>query len=341
MNRHFEAFLIFKASNDGSSNRTVRAYSDVLTRFESWLGDRDPLTVGHDELLVFTGPWAHKQLGLSPTSRTPYVACIRELYRWLHSVAQRIDRNPAEQLPYPKRGRPLPRTLSLENAERLMWAPDFSTFAGVRDAAMLAVMIGCGLRVAGVVALNESCIVRQVVGGESRLALRPLEKGAKERLVPIPREADLLLRIYLEHPELTAIDRHTATGDRVLFVTTRNRRCPTHEYYGERRRWSTRGVFDMVRRHGKRAGIPLEQLHPHALRHLFGTELAESDVDLLIRQRFMGHADAKSTAIYEDLAMRKLTASLDRGNPLGKIKTPATQLLAELTASQGRSPRRA
>lgn len=90
----------------------------------------------------------------------------------------------------------------------------------------------------------------------------------------------------------------------------------------------------MVLRHGRRAGVPEDQLHPHAVRHLYGTELAEDDVDLLIRQQLLGHADPKSTEVYTHLAARKLTSSVDRANPLAKIKSPMSQLLQELSAAK-------
>ncbi|OWY40047.1 recombinase XerD [Xenophilus sp. AP218F] len=325
-----EEFLLFKADNSGLSDRSVRAYRDILARFEVWLDGRDPLTITGDQLLAFTGPYLHKVLKLAPVSRTPYVACIRELYRYLSSVRGLVVIDPAAALPYPRKPARLPRAMALDSAERLMWAPDFNTFEGVRDAAMLGLLLGCGLRVGGLVALNDGNLVGQMVEGEPRLAIKPTEKGKKERLIPVPREADLLLRVYMEHPALSEIDRMIDGGDQVLFVTTRNRHCPEHEYYGERRRFSTRGVLAMIRRHGKTAGIPEDQLHPHALRHLYGTELAEGDVDLLERQKLMGHADPKSTSIYTNLAIRKLTDSVDKANPLGKVSTPVSQLLGEM-----------
>ncbi|MTD32447.1 tyrosine-type recombinase/integrase [Paludibacterium denitrificans] len=253
MNRLFEEFLLFKAENDSSSDRTVKAYRDILVRFENWLVSGDPLKQTGDTLLAFTGPYLHKHLQLAPVSRTPYVACVREFYRWASAVRHLIGKDPAQAVPYPRRPGKLPRVLSLDNAERLMWAPDFGSFEGVRDAAMLSLLIGCGLRVGGLVSLNESHLTAQLVDNEPRMAIKPTEKGAKERLIPVPREAELLLRVYLEHPDLQTIERETANSDRVLFVTTRNRRCPPHEYYGEKRRFSPRGVLAMIQRHGKRA----------------------------------------------------------------------------------------
>ncbi|WP_157964277.1 tyrosine-type recombinase/integrase [Ephemeroptericola cinctiostellae] len=334
MLREFEDFLIYKADNDGAADRTVRAYRDVLVRFEAWINGREPFGLSGEDLLVFTGPYLHKALRLNATSRTPYVACLRGLYAWRAEVAG--GANPALILPYPKKGVTLPRVLSLSNAERLMWAPDFSKFEGVRDAAMMGLLIGCGLRVSGLVGLNEGSLVIQEVGGDVRTAIKPVEKGGKQRLIPVPKEADLLLRVYLAHPELEGIDRSVSGGDKVLFVTTRNRRCGAHDYYGERRRFSTRGVLKMIQRHGTAAGIPADQLHPHAMRHLYGTELAEENQDLLVRQSLLGHKSPKSTEIYTHLAMRKLTKVVDNANPMSKFNSPASQLLGNLTTPRTR-----
>jgi len=333
MRELIESFLSFKQSNAGRSARTAQIYRLALARLEGFLSGADPLRVSTDELLAFTGPWLHKQ-GLAPESRKTHVAAVREFYGWLKQYG-RIRANPAEHVPYPRAPKRLPRLMTLANAEKLMWSPDFTTFEGVRDGAMLGMLIGCGLRASGLVNLNEGDLVQEVIDGRPRLILRAEEKGKKQRSIPVPVEADLLLRLYLEHPELKEIDRDIGRGDKVLFVSTRNRTCPAHEYSGERRRMNRRAVLDMVARHGRRAGIPEEQIHPHALRHLYGTELAEGDVDLLVRQKLMGHADPKSTEVYTHLAMRKLTRESDRANPMAKMRTPASDLLRRL---QGEKP---
>ena len=71
-------FLIFKSENSGTSDRTIKAYSDVLDRFEKWLAGRDVLTVSSDELLVFTGVYLHKTYNLATKSRVSYIVCIRQ-----------------------------------------------------------------------------------------------------------------------------------------------------------------------------------------------------------------------------------------------------------------------
>lgn len=328
MDKIFEDFLLFKAANDGCKPRTIAAYRDTLSRFSQWLAGKSPLTVSADELAVFTGPYLHKK-GLKAVSRKPHISCLREFYAYTGRL-KLSDAALSSSLNYPKTGSPLPRVMTLESAEKLMWQPDLSSFDGLRDAAILSVLIGCGLRISGLAALNRSNLITAIDQGEPRLLLRTTEKGDKTRQLPVPRETEMLLRVYLEHPELQAIDTLLPDGDHVLFVSTRNRNCPEHLYHGERRRLSTRAIAKMIRKRGLAAAIPTDQLHPHAMRHLFGTELEESDISHRVTQDLLGHADPKSTKIYVHLATRKLFRDLDRANPLAKIKTPASELLESL-----------
>lgn len=323
-----DGFIEFKLRNRGLADRTMQAYRLTLTRLLEFFTNRSPLDATADDLLLFSGAWLHKR-GIAAVSRRPHVAAIREFYGWL--AKQKVIRsNPAESLSYPKTGRKLPRVMTLANAEKLMWMPDFTTFAGIRDGAMLALLVGCGMRISGLVGLNDSNLIQAEVDGKIRLMVKTLEKGGKERKIPVPAEADMLLRLYLEHPDLKEIDRLLPSGDKVLFVSLRNRACAPHEYHGARRRLNRRSLLDIITKYGTAAGIPADQLHPHALRHLYGTELAESDIDILIRQQLMGHSDAKSTEIYTHLAVQKLTRDADKGSPLGKIRTPVSDLLKRL-----------
>ena len=146
----------------------------------------------------------------------------------------------------------------------------------------------------------------------------------------MPHEARLLLLAYLGHPDLEAIDRLLPSGDRVLFVSTRNQGVPAHDYFGERRRLHARSVNDLILRYATRVGVPRDQAHPHAFRHLYGTELAEHDAQTYQLQALLGHVDAKTTEIYIHLATRTLAKLVDRANPLRGINTPASGLAREL-----------
>lgn len=334
-----DAWLEWLAGSRGRSKRTVQAYAAAIGKLREYLAEDGVALLDADsnQLEVFTGIYLHKK-GVVARSRVPYISAIKGFFAWASDKRRQILRaDPARQLAHPKVVPPLPTAISLANAERLMWAPDMSTFTGIRDAAILAVLIGCGPRVSGVTALNESDLQPVQLGGKARMAVRLREKGERMRVVPLPKETEMLLRVYLGHDELKAIDRdievkdgNSTRRDRVLFVSVRSTKLAPHEHRGEKRRLTRKAVHDMIQRYGRRAGVPSEQLHPHAFRHLFGTELTEDDVSLAATADLMGHRDTKSTQVYIHLAQRRKAEVIDRAAPMAKIRTPVSELLKRL-----------
>lgn len=335
MNDLIEDWLRFKSHNEGRTEGTVGKYRGYLRRLETFLLSRHATLVTADQTLLesFTGLDAHKA-GLSPRSRRALVAAVKGFYAWMQRADIRTD-NPAERVPYPVAGRPLPTPLENKHAQALLQQPDLDTFEGLRDCAILMTLIGCGLRISGLIGLNESALQLVDVNGIDWLIIKVMEKGKRERLIPAPHDVKYIVHAYLGHPELTRIDRTLPDGDRVLFVSMMNRLVPASEYHGEQRRISARSVHDMIRKYGKRASIPANQLHPHAMRHLYGTELAEHEIDVITRQALLGHADPKTTEIYTHLAMRKLTKVVDAANPFRSIRTPLSDLVMELERRKG------
>ena len=325
------AWCEWMAYNKGRSARTVSKYRGYLVRLASHYKGRSLLDLSSQELEVFAGGVAVKA-GMSVKSRRALVSAIRGFYSWARHKRE-IRRDPACDLPYPRAPKSLPLPISIENAERLIWAPDLETFKGLRDAALFALLIGCGIRVSGLVRLNQEDLVVSDQGGDGRMLIRVKEKPAEERLVPVPKDAQLLLTAYLGHPELEAMDRRSEDG-RVLFVSVTNTRIAPSDYRGERRRLSARGIQKMLYHYGRKQGIPDNQLHPHAVRHLYGAELAEADVDILLRQVLMGHKSVSSTQIYSHIAVRKLIKVSDAANPLARMRTPVSDLLKALGGSQ-------
>lgn len=327
-----DAWLEYMEASRGRTVRTVETYRTALNMLREFMQGKPLVDADQAELETFCGLWLHRK-GKIASGRKPYISAVRGFYAWLESH-QAVRGNAASQLVHPITGKPLPRSISLANAEKLMWAPDMGTFIGIRDAAMLSLLIGCGLRVSGLTGLNEGDLQTVEIEGQLRMTLRTLEKGQRTRIMPVPREAEMLLRVYLGHEELAKIDRgvkgHTGYPDKVLFVSVRSTMLPAHEHIGDKRRLTRKAVHDVIQRYGKRLGIPAAELHPHAMRHLFGTELQEEDTSTLAIQELMGHADPKSSAIYAQLAIRKKMATVDKAAPLGKMRTPVSELLKRL-----------
>ena len=288
---------------------------------------KDLLSATFDDLAEFSGMHLH-EAGITPRSRRPAVSAVRGFYRWAHKAGI-VRKNIAERLEYPKISRKLPFAMSTQHAENILMQPDLSTLKGCRDAAILGILLGAGLRVGGLVALNQEDIYLEEHGGEEIIFLRVLEKGGHDRVVPIPLESHLMVRAYLGHPDLAEIDRTLPDGKRVLFVTFGNRLVSPADYYGEKRRISRAAVRRMIAEYGKRAGVPREVLHPHALRHAYGTELAEAGVDIHVRQTLMGHANIASTLLYDRLSVRRMSDAVKSASPFKRIRNPFSELANE------------
>mgnify|MGYP005851554451 CR=1 FL=1 len=331
--------------SSGRSEATVHKYGRHLLRLGEWYDQppedpklrpaaESPMQATIDDLELFAGLYAHAQ-GMSPRSRAPIIAAMKSFYRWASKRAGL--RNEAINLVYPEIGRRLPVPASMHTAEKLIMAPDTSTFLGLRDAAILTTLIGTGIRVSGLVGMNESSLLWAHEGGREWLDIKVKEKGCKERIVPAPIEAQIMIKAYLAHPELAGIDRLTKTGDLLLWVSTMNRCVTPDKYHGEARRMRPHAVNKVIIKYGKQAGLPREQCHPHAFRHLFGTQLAEHDIDPWQRMALMGHADIKSTQVYTHLAMRKLRETSDKANPLRGLKAPVLDSAREIYRRRGGS----
>lgn len=326
-----EDWMVFLEANMGRSEETVIKYRHYLLRLREFLADKgmDHLTATQEGLDEFTGMHLMKR-GLKSAGRKPVISAIKGFFKFLQRTNVRMD-NPSLHVLTPKLPQHFPSIMQLSDAEKLLAQPDLTTFLGVRDAAIISIFIGCGFRMSGVKNLNESSLIfTQDEHRHEILIIRVEEKGKKVRMVPAPDEVRLMVRAYLGHPELQGIIRDLDDGDKVLFVSTLNRNIAPHLYYGERRRISNNAIDSMLKKYGKQAGIDHNVVHAHALRHLYGTELAEESVDLHTIMDLMGHADANTAKVYNHAAMRKLRRESAKGNPLSKITTPVTQLLKEL-----------
>ncbi len=326
-----EDWLAFLMASKGRARSTINKYRGYLIKLQTHLIQEHKtllLLARYEQLEHYTGIWLHKK-GVAPKSRHAIVAACRGFYEWLQSK-DHIHSDPSEQLQYPNTGRKLPKQLGLSNAEKLLMQPDINSFTGLRDAAMLALLMSTGMRVSGLVNLNQEQLFWYQYQDKQRLALLVTEKGGHERELPVPHEAMLLLQAYLGHDELQEIDRTLPSGEQVLFVSVRNRKVPVHEYRGEARRLTQKSVWSFMQKYGEAAGLPEELCHPHALRHMLGAEMMEEDITTLQIQAILGHADPKTSEIYARIARGKLTEVVDKANPLRKIKTAVTPLVQEM-----------
>jgi len=322
-----DSWLDYKLASEACAKSTCDKYRNYVERLSEFLKSKSLLLAAKEELIEFTGLHLH-EAGASPSSRRAAVAAVKGFYSWLHEN-DHVQTNESEKIVYPKKLSKVPIVMGLKNSEKLLMQPDISTFKGLRDAAIISVLIGTGARINGVTNLNQNDLIPFDYDGVERLAVRLREKGGKERMIPLPAESAILVRAYLGHDELQSCDRCLANGDQVLFINLKNNHTPSFEHRGESRRLTPGGIRKMIKEYAELAGIPEDQAHPHALRHLVGSELAEDSATTLEIMTILGHTKEETTKIYTTLALRKLTSLMDKSNPLGKTNTPVSPLVKE------------
>ena len=283
-----EAFTAHLSEERGLSQRTVAGYRRDLEAFRAYLADLPLEAAGRQQVRGFVGH-LHRR-GLSPSSVHRSLSALRTFYAYLVRERQ-VAANPAEQVPAPRQGRPLPRTLAPEQAQSLMEGGPAEGFEALRDRALLELLYSSGLRVSEAAGLDVNGVDR--TAGEARV----LGKGRKTRVVPVGRKARAALEAYLP-----VRAEHAAEGEAALFVTRRGRRM------------SVRTMQDRVRKLSGGAASP------HTLRHSCASHLLESSGDLRAVQELLGHANLGTTQVYTHLDVQHLAAVYDRAHPRARRK---------------------
>ena len=265
-----DAFLAVLAAR--RSPRTVDAYRRDLEHLSRWLG-RPVGSASTEELNTYLAQL--RADGLAPSTISRRISAARSFYAHHVLVGTRRD-NPAAELEPPRRRPKLPRTLSPREAERLIEAAAGTTPRALRDAALVELLYGAGLRVSEAVGLE-----RAGIDLEERL-VRCTGKGDKQRVVPVGRAATEALRRYLSRGRPYLDRRHRPE----LFLNAQGGPL------------TRAGAFLILRRLAQKAGLEPDRVHPHLLRHSFATHLLEGGADLRSVQEMLGHADLATTEIY-------------------------------------------
>lgn len=280
---------------DGLSRNTQLAYRRDLSIFANWLQDHGVLSLSDaakpdvQRYLVWR---VSEQFSATSTSR--FLSAARRFYRFLVRE-HHIVSDPLIDIKLPKKGRRLPKTLTENDVETLLNAPDTSTALGVRDRAMLEVLYATGLRVTELVSLELSQI-NLTLG-----AIRVVGKGDKERLVPLGAEAIEWIQRYMDKARPDLVKGHSLE---VLFPSQQGR-VMTRQTFWHR-----------VKRYAGKIGID-KTLSPHVLRHAFATHLINHGADLRVVQMLLGHSDLSTTQIYTHVAQERLQQLHQAHHPRG------------------------
>jgi len=272
-----EGFLALIAAR--RSPRTVEAYRRDLTALGTYLGK--PIAGATlDELETYTAQL--RADGLSAATIARRTAAARSFFKHQQLLGARTD-NPAAGIKLPRRAKPLPKTLSPGEAERLIAAAAGTQPRALRDQALVELLYGAGLRVSECVGLEKAG-----VDLDDRL-VRVIGKGGKERVVPIGRHAAEALRRYLARGRPFLDRRHRPE----LFLNARGGGL------------TRAGAFLILRTLAEKAGLDPQRVHPHLLRHSFATHLLEGGADLRSVQEMLGHADLSTTELYTHVTDRR------------------------------------
>jgi len=289
-----DAFLDYLWLEHGLSELTRQSYRNDLLQFHRWLAPEriTLLFVTRDQLQTYM---AHRhEQGIKPRSAARCLSCLRRFYQWALQQKHIIS-DPTVAMDSPKIGKPLPKSISEEEVERLLDVPDTTTALGFRDRTMLEVLYAGGLRISELVHLTVNDInLRQGV-------VRIMGKGSKERLVPLGEAACDWLADYLDNHRLDLLK-----GNVIDIV-----------FPSQQARPMTRQTFwHRIKQYAKTAHIN-PHLSPHTLRHAFATHLLNHGADLRAVQMLLGHSDVSTTTIYTHVAKARLQALHKAHHPRG------------------------
>jgi integrase/recombinase XerC len=291
-----EKFLHHLHAEKNASAHTLRAYRNELQRFAEYLGAQIRWKdVDHVFIRGFLGDLHGR--GLSKVSVARALAAVRSLYKWLAREGV-VQQNPAKLVATPRLPKKLPRVPTMEELNGVLNGemPESAGFPE-RDRAIFELLYGCGLRNSELVGIELGDI------DEANGIILVRGKGKKQRYVPLEGAAAGALQAY--RPERQKILNATGRATRRLLVNRRGGPL------------TTRSVARIVKQIAIAKGLPPD-MHPHTLRHAFGTHMLSEGADLRAIQELLGHERLSTTQRYTQLSMNQVMDVYDRTHPRAK-----------------------
>ena len=277
----------------GLSKNTLFAYRSDISKYARWLQNQgiNITKAGPQNILAYLASTENK----STRTVARNLSSLRRLYEYL-SKEDKVKQNPIKNVEAPRLGRSLPKSLTENEVESLLDAPNTNQPLGLRDKTMLEIIYGTGLRVSELITLTLHQInLRQGV-------VRVMGKGNKERLVPLGEISTEWLEKYLAHGRNEILSENNSTD--TLFPSRRGKSMTRQTFW------------HIVKRHAIVAGIK-KNISPHMLRHAFATHLINHGADLRVVQMLLGHSDISTTQIYTHVARERLKDIHSKHHPRG------------------------
>ena len=278
-----------------ASAHTIKAYTGDLDNFSAYIGSREWKNIDHLTIRGFLSHLYERKLEKSSMARA--LAAVRSLYRWLAQEGV-VEQNPAALVSTPKLPKKLPRVPTIEEVNSILDGkmPEVAAFPE-RDQLMFELLYGCGIRNSELVGINTDDV------SHSNEAILIRGKGKKQRYVPFGDSVKTAMAQYLPARQKILADKKKTTS--ALLVNQRAGRL------------TTRSVGRIIKRIAVAKGLSPD-VHPHTLRHAFGTHLLEEGADLRAIQEMLGHERLSTTQRYTQLSMKHVMEVYDRTHPRAK-----------------------
>jgi integrase/recombinase XerC len=278
-----------------ASVHTLKAYSGDLDEFAAYAGSLGWRDIDHLSIRGFLSRLYQKGLGKTSVARA--LAAVRSLYRWLAQEGM-VEQNPAALVSTPKLPQKLPRVPTIEEMNSVLDGemPEAAAFPE-RDRLMFELLYGCGIRNSELIGINLDDI---------RLTAEAIlirGKGKKERYVPFGGSARAALKVYLPVRQQMLVERNKNVP--ALLINRRGGRL------------TTRSVGRIIKKIAVAKGLSPD-VHPHTLRHAFGTHMLEEGADLRAIQEMLGHERLSTTQRYTQLSMKHVLRVYDQTHPRAK-----------------------
>jgi integrase/recombinase XerC len=278
-----------------ASVHTIKAYSGDLENFAGYIGTRTWQSIDHLTIRGFLSHLYEKGLGKTSVARS--LAAVRSFYRWLAQEGI-VEQNPAALVSTPKLPKKLPRVPTIEEMNSVLdgQMPELAAFPE-RDRIMFELLYGCGIRNSELIGVNLDDIRL------SSEAILIRGKGKKERYVPFGDSVRVALTAYLPVRQQLLAERKKNTA--ALLINRRGGRL------------TTRSVGRIIKKIAVAKGLSPD-VHPHTLRHAFGTHMLEEGADLRSIQEMLGHERLSTTQRYTQLSMKHVLEVYDQTHPRAK-----------------------
>jgi len=279
----------------GLSSNSIESYSHDLSVFIDFLYNNKINNIEQtDPASILSWIIDLKKKGLSAKSRARHIVTIRGFYKFLIKE-KLISFDPVKNIDIPKTGLALPVVISPEEMCKVLDSVDTSNPRGLRNAAMLEILYGAGLRVSELVSMRMENINLEAS------FVRVFGKGSKERVVPIGSYAIEKTRDWINQGRPLILKN---VPSYFLFVARAGKPM------------TRQGFWKLLKKYSKISGIT-KKITPHTFRHSFATHLLEGGADLRSVQTMLGHSDISTTQIYTHVSRDYLREMHTKFHPRG------------------------